>query len=363
MTTSREKVPVRTIAAAIGMVLQTVLALLLIVATRRILVWVVVAAFFAVALNPVVNWLERRVSWCRRSLVTLLVFLLVIALLAGLVTAFVVPVAREGANFAQQVPHIVQDVRAGRGTVGELLERFHVLQYVQRNQSQIRESLSGLGASALTVLRGAVTSVVGAITIFVLAYLMVLEMPKMVRGTLAMLPEDRAARVQRLGTECARTVTGYLSGNLLISIICGALTYVTLLIFGVPYPLLIALFVAIADLIPLIGATLGAVAAGIAGFAHSVPAGIGVVVFFVVYQQVENHLLQPVIMSRTVKLNPLTVLVSVLIAVELAGILGALLAIPVAGIIQVIARDVWHSRHAGRGAEPSASTGHRRQPT
>jgi predicted PurR-regulated permease PerM len=134
-------------------------------------------------------------------------------------------------------------------------------------------------------------------------------------------------------------------------VICGVLTYVVLKILGVPFAGLIALFVALVDLIPLVGATLGAMVAGIAGFVHSVPAGIAVVVFFVVYQQLENHLLQPWIFSRTVKLNPLAVLVAILLAVELAGILGALLAIPIAGIIQVILRDVWDNRH-GRPQQP-----------
>ena len=119
-----------------------------------------------------------------------------------------------------------------------------------------------------------------------------------------------------------------------------------------PFAGLIALFVALADLIPLVGATLGAVVA-VRRFVHSVPAGIAVVVFFVLYQQLENHLLQPLIFARTVKLNPLAVLVAILLAVELAGILGALLAIPVAGIIQVVLRDVWDHRRGAPKPEPT----------
>jgi predicted PurR-regulated permease PerM len=122
---------------------------------------------------------------------------------------------------------------------------------------------------------------------------------------------------------------------------------------GVPFAGLIALFVAIADLIPLVGATLGAVIAAGAGFIHSITAGIVVLVFFVVYQQLENHLLQPLILSRTVKVNPLAVLVSILIGVELAGILGALLAIPVAGMVQIIGRDVWDTRRGELKEEPT----------
>lgn len=126
---------------------------------------------------------------------------------------------------------------------------------------------------------------------------------------------------------------------------------------GVPFAGLIALFVAIADLIPLVGATLGAVVAAIAGFVHSLPAGIVIIVFFVLYQQLENHVLQPVILSRRVRLNPLTVLVSILIAVELAGLLGALLAIPVAGMVQVIVRDVWDARRGRPTPAPAVGEG------
>jgi len=198
------------------------------------------------------------------------------------------------------------------------------------------------------------------VTIFVLAYLMVLQGPKIVDGFLSLYDEDTAQRISRVGADCARTITGYLSGNLLISVLCGVLTYAMLVITRVPFAAPIALFVAIADLIPLIGATLGAVVAAAAAFLQSLPVGIAVVVFFIVYQQLENHLLQPVIYARTVKLNPLAVVLAILIAVELAGILGALIAIPVAAMIQIVVRDVW-DHHRGR-PKPEPTVGEERRP-
>jgi predicted PurR-regulated permease PerM len=136
-------------------------------------------------------------------------------------------------------------------------------------------------------------------------------------------------------------------------VICGVIHYVALKAMGVPFAGLIALFVAIADLIPLVGATLGGIVALVAAAIHSVPALIVVAIVFVIYQQLENHVLQPLIFARTVNLNPLTVLISILVAVELAGILGALLAIPIASIIQVVARDLWDHR---RGRPKSTPT-------
>lgn len=337
----------------IGLALATLLLYYLIRATSQVLTWIVIAAFFAVALNPAVSWVQRRAAFGRRWLATLLVFLVAFALLGGLITLFVVPLVREGSQVVADFPKIIEDARAGRGPVGGLIERFNLLEYAQNNADRFREYAGRLGAPTLAVLRGAATSVAGIVTIFVLSYLMVLEAPKVVAGFLALFDDRRAERIRRVGHDCAKTVTGYITGNLLISIICGGLTYAVLAIMGVPYAGLIALFVGLADLIPLVGATLGAVVATLAAFVQSTTAGIVVIVFFVLYQQLENHLLQPLIFARTVKVNPLTVLIAILIAVELAGILGALLAIPVAGIIQIIARDIWDTRRGRLKPEPT----------
>jgi predicted PurR-regulated permease PerM len=156
-----------------------------------------------------------------------------------------------------------------------------------------------------------------------------------------------------VAVDAARAVSGYVFGNLLISLIAGVAIWIVLLILHVPYAATLGLFVAFADLIPLVGATLGAVPTVLFAFLHSVPAGIVTLIFFIVYQQFENHVLQVTIMSRTVRLNPLAVLVSVLFGVELFGFLGALLAIPAGGIIQVIARDIYDESRGRLKTEPT----------
>jgi len=343
MSTTRQT-PARITMTVIGLVLLTALGLTLVYATQRVLVWMVVAVFFAIVLTPPVNWLERRVRWIPRWMATLLTFLIVILIIAGLITVFAIPLAKEISELARAIPDLVRDTQAGRGPVGGLIARFHVRDYLATHQSQISQQLTKIGAPTLAFLLGAATTVVGAVTIFVLSYVMVLEGPRIIDGALLVFNPERAERIRRVGEECTRTVTGYLTGNLLISLICGALTYLVLKIFNVPYAGLIALFAALMDLIPMVGATLGAVVAILAAFSESLVAGIVVAAFFVAYQQIENHLLQPIIFARTVRLSPLTVLVAVLISVELAGILGSLLAIPVAGMIKVIGTDLWQSR-------------------
>jgi predicted PurR-regulated permease PerM len=345
---------VRTILATIGLLLATALVLYVVVVARQVLTWMVVGVFFAVALYPLVGFVQRRLlGGRRRALATLVVFLVVFVALGALVTAFVVPLATEGTKLAGQLPQMIADAKNGKGAIGGLLDRTNALQWVQTHQSTIRNFASGLTSPAVGVLRGVATGVTATVTIFVLSYLMALEGPKAVDGFVNLFAPATGARIRRVGADCAKSVTGYISGNLLISVICGGLTYGVLLIMGVPFAGLVALFVGIADLIPLVGATIGGIVAVVAGFIHSVPAGIVVLVFFVLYQQLENHLLQPVIFARTVKLNPLTVIIAILIAVELAGILGALLAIPVASIIQVILRDVWDNRRGRVKDEPT----------
>jgi predicted PurR-regulated permease PerM len=187
----------------------------------------------------------------------------------------------------------------------------------------------------------------------VLTVLMLLEAPGMVGSALALLPEERATQVRRIGRDAARAVTGYMAGNLVISLVAGTVTFVALLVADVPFANVLGLWVGFADLLPLVGATLGAIPTVLIAFLHSTEAGIAMLVVFIVYQQIENHVLQPVVMSRTVSLNPLLVLLSVLVGVELAGLVGALLAIPAAGVIQVVVRDLWDDRQSRLKAVPT----------
>jgi predicted PurR-regulated permease PerM len=346
------RVPVRTIAVAIGMVVLAGALLLLAWEVRRILSWIVVAALLAVVLGPVVDLTERRLH-LRRSLATLLVFLAVGAAFAGMLTVFIRPLVTEGGQLADKAPAYIEQARSGRGPLGELVKRYNLDQYVARNQARLREAGSRITTPALGALRSIFSTLIALVSIFVLTFLMVLQGPRLLAAWLAALPEPRRQRVARVAADCSKAVTGYMTGNLVISVIAGGLTFIVLWILGVPYKGVVALFVGFADLIPLVGATLGAVVAVIVAALHSLPAAIVMIAFFVVYQQAENHLLQPVIMSRTVALSALTVLVSVLVGVELLGFLGALLAIPIAGVISVISRDLYDSYRGRPKPEPT----------
>lgn len=349
---ARTPVPVRAIAATIGMVLLTVIAILIVTRVERVLVWLLISVFLTTALWPLVGLAQHRAK-LNRSLSVLLVFMLAAVVLAGIIALFVTPLVTQGRDFFQQLPTYVDQARAGKGPVGELITRFNIDGLVARNQARIREGASGLGGGAAHFLGVVANTLAGVASIVVLTFLMLLEGPKLLDGTLNALDPTRRNRVERVGRDCAHAVTGYVAGNLVISVICGLLTFIVLEVLGVPFAGVVAVFVAIADLIPLVGATIGMVAAAAVAFLESVTAGIVTVVFFLIYQQLENHLLQPVILARTVKIDPLAVLVAILVGVELAGILGALLGIPIAGIIQVLVRDFYDHRRGVVKATPT----------
>ncbi|MEY2461403.1 MAG: hypothetical protein QOG30_3233 [Acidimicrobiaceae bacterium] len=344
---ARERVPWRTIWATIVSVAAVYIAYQAFLATARVITYLVVAIFFAIVLNPAVDFLQYKLKF-RRGIATAVVVLTGLGLLAAMIYAFVKPIAEQASTFSSDLPTYVEEARNGQGPVGDLVKRYDLEQKIKENQPKIQEAVSNFGKSGLDIVQRVFTTIVAAITVLVLTILIVLEAPSLSQGLLNLIPDEQfRTRVQRVSTDAAKAVSGYVFGNLLISFIAGTATWIMLLIVGVPYAATLGLFVGFADLIPLIGATMGAIPTILFAFLHSVPAGITATVFYIVYQQFENHVLQVTIMSRTVKLNPLAVLVSVLVGVELFGFLGALLAIPAGGIIQVIARDIY-DEHRGR---------------
>jgi predicted PurR-regulated permease PerM len=337
----------RTILGLLATIVVVAAVLEVIWIARHVLTWILIALFLTLALNPAVEWFQRH-GIKRRGLATTVTSLLTLACFAAIGFAFVPTLVDQVNDFVHKLPDYVHDVTHGRGRLGFLETKYHIQERVEK---AVREGgatkVFGLTGVALSVAKGVITLVVATITIAFMTFFMLLEGPTWMERFYRLLPERSQPRWRKVGFDIYRTVGGYVTGNLLISLIAGGLTTIVLLIMGVPYAVALGLIVAILDLIPLAGATIAAILIGVVAFLHSIPAGIVVVIFFVVYQQVENHVLQPVIYGRTVQLSPLAVLISILIGAELAGILGALAAIPVAGSIQVLLLDWLRYRREG----------------
>jgi predicted PurR-regulated permease PerM len=342
------RVPLRTIIAAIVAVAVFYLAFKVIYQLRSVLLLLLVAGFLALILNPVVGAFERWVIK-RRGLAVTAVAVLMVLVFFGLLVAFGYPLVNAITHLADNLPTYVQNAEQGKGWLGKLVQHYHVQQWVQQNSSKLVTFGQNLSKPALAVGKGALSLLVELLAIFILVLLLLLEGPRMRRGFLSLVSPGQAEEVQAIASEVNRSVIGYMLGNFLTSIICGVVVFVDLVVLGVPFPLLWALWVALVDFLPMIGGALAGIPTVIFAAFNSLTAGIVTLVVFVVYTQIENHVLNPVIMSKTVRISPLLVLVSVLVAASIGdwvgglfgGFVAALLAIPLAGAFQVIVREAW----------------------
>jgi predicted PurR-regulated permease PerM len=343
---------VRTILTVLGLVVAVWVLLHVISVARQVIVWFFIALFLALAINPLVEMLQRH-GIPKRGLASAAAFLLVLLGLVLIGALFVPTLVTNVNHFADAVPGYVHDLTSGKGRLGFLETKYHVVEKVREQiHSGGASRLLGLSGAALSVTVGVLNIVIGVLTVAFMTFFMLLEGPAWIERFYGLIPEKSQPRWRAVGRDIYRTVGGYVTGNLVISLIAGSLTTIVLLIMGVPYAVALGLIVAILDLIPLAGATIAMIIIGGVAFLHSIVAGIVVVAFFLVYQQLENHILQPVIYNRTVQLSPLAILLSVLVGAELAGILGALAAIPVAGAIQVLIVDYLRARREGVIDEP-----------
>jgi predicted PurR-regulated permease PerM len=346
----RRRVPLRTILVTAGVVVAAYLAGKLMYLLRDIVLLMLVAGFVAVLLNPVVARVQRRIP--RRGTAVTVVTLWAVLVFIGLAAAFGVPLVSGVTHLADRLPGYVASAQHGTGWIGHLVARYHVQSWVQRNTPRLVGYAQSLGKPALAVGKGAVAVVVELFTIFVLVLLLLLEGPKMWNWTLGQMTRGRSATVTRIAADVSQKVTGYMFGNLLTSLIAGTVVFVTLLLLGVPFPLLWGLWVALVDFLPMIGGALAGIPTVLFTFIAGGPtAGIVTAVVFAVYTQVENHILNPVVMSKTVRISPLLVFIAVLVGASLGSLIGgifggfvaALLAIPTAGALQVLVKEIWQA--------------------
>jgi predicted PurR-regulated permease PerM len=341
-------IPLRAILVSVGVVALAFFGGKLIYRLRDVLLLMVVAGFIALVLNPVVLGVQR-LGVRRRGWAVTVVTLVSLLAFVGLAIAFGYPLVNGITHLADTLPSYVQNAQHGKGWIGHLVRKYHVQKWVQQNTPKLVNFGKGLAQPALSVGKGALSLIISLLTIFILSLLLLIEGPKLRKGLLGMMTPERGERYSKIAKEVNRSVTGYMLGNFLTSLIAGIVVFVTLLVLGVPFPFLWALWVALVDFLPMIGGALAGIPTVLFALGHSLTAGIVTLVVFLIYTQTENHVLNPIVMSRTVRVNPLLVLVSILVGASIGswigGIFGAfvaaLIAIPTAGAIQVMIREAW----------------------
>jgi predicted PurR-regulated permease PerM len=330
----------RTVLQALGIVVLVGLALLLVYNAWRVLTWILIAGVLAAALNPAVEAFERR--GLRRGWAASLVFGLALLGITAIGYLVIPPLVSQVTDFVNAVPDFIDDLTAGRGPLGFLQDRYQI---VDRIRAAIDErgvgGVLGLSQPALDIVRSVVTAVAGIVTIIFLTFFMLLEGPRTISMLLGLLPSEARPRFERVGRDVYRSISGYATGNLAISVVAGTLATIVLFAVGSDYAIALGLVVAVLDLVPLAGATIAAIIAStVVAIETDWMRTLIVIAFFIAYQQFENQLLQPLVYGRTVELSPLVVLCAVLIGAQLAGIFGALFAIPIAGSLLAVAREL-----------------------
>jgi predicted PurR-regulated permease PerM len=337
----------------------TVVAVLALLAAawsvRNILVLVLVAAVLAVGLDPAVRRLQRfRIARGWAVLIILLAAIGFIALFGSLV---IPPLVREVRQLASDIPGYIDRLQRSNHFVADLQRKYHLSQRLQT----LTDHLPSIASSSLGTILGITKSVASIIfnllTIGILTIYFLLSLPRSERLTHSLFTGSSRERNVRILEESLQRVGGYVSGNIAVSIIAGIAAYIVLRIIGVPFAIALAMWVAIADLIPTVGATLGALVAVIVAAFSSFGDAVVTVIYFVVYQQVENYVIVPRVMRQAVDLSPAAVIVSVLIGGSLAGFAGALLALPLAAAAKVVVREVFLRPRLGTDAATAAAVG------
>jgi predicted PurR-regulated permease PerM len=323
---------VLTIAATVGLIYLLYLA-------RGTLLLVFISVFLAVALGPAVAFFRRR--GLPRALSILLVYVAIAASIFGVGLLVVPPIVSQVDGLAKNIPNYVHDLRNNK-QFRKYDDKYHISAKLNEQARKLPSHLGQAAGALQSITVGVFGALVQLVTVLTMTFFLLLDGERLAGFLLGLRGPEREERFRRIAGDIYRSIAGYVAGNILISVLAGLTTYLTLSVLGVPFAVPLAVLMAFLDLIPLVGATLGGVAIAIVTLFNDFPTSTIVwVVVFIVYQQIENNVIQPIVYRRTVDVAPLAVIVAILIGGSLLGILGALVAIPVAAAIQIVIRDVW----------------------
>jgi predicted PurR-regulated permease PerM len=338
----------RSVLGVLALLLGVAAAVEFVVLAQAALTLIAIALFLALALNPGVAFFERR--GVRRGTAVGAVYVLALLALALLGLVLVPPLIDQVTKFVDALPGLVADLTEGHGKLGFLERDYHVVERVRDATSGNGTPVEGAAAPVFSLAKGVATTVIGAILIAFLTLFMLLEGPDWRERIDELVPERRRASIERIGAGVYKGVSGFVIGNLLASFLAGVFVTVVFLVLGVPYAIPVGLFVALIEVVPYIGPLVATVVATGVALTEGVAPGLIVLGLLLVYHLVEGHTLRPLIYGRALKLSPLAVLIAILLGIEVAGVLGALVAVPLAGSIQVVIAELLQPhRHGASG--------------
>jgi predicted PurR-regulated permease PerM len=350
------KVENRTIVQIMVVVILFFAALQFISAVQSALTLVFISAFLAIALNPPVTYIAKNVVRGSRTGATAIAYLFVVTIIGLFLWALIPPLVKESSAFIDRVPEYVQEVKESDNYVGEFVDRYELDSEIEEFGSNLADRMGDANGPILSGINRLGAAIVSVLTVLVLTFFMLVEGPYWLNTFWKYQHPDKKKHRQMLVKKMYNVITSYINGQLLVAMLAGFTSLIAMLLLGVPFPLPLAGLVALFGLIPLVGATLGAVTVVAVALFQSVATAVIMAVFFLIYQQIENNVIQPMVQSKTLDLTPLMVLVAVIFGISLGGILGGFVAIPVAAILKILFLDYHDSRLARLKAKEKKQT-------
>lgn len=339
-----------TTATFVRLLILAIATIIILAALRKAshaLLLIFIAFFLALALNAPVHWLAERLPGKRRgsrAWATSLSFLTVVILLAIFIASLVPPLIRQTESFINAAPNLALEVKSQNNGIGRFVRRHNLENQVDSFSSQLSNRLKHASGAAISTVTKVTSSAFSVLTILVLTFMMLVEGPHWLKFFREMAPEKRRARVDRLGRDIYRVIRGYVNGQVMLAAIAAILISPALFILHISYPVALIVVIFICGLIPMVGHTIGAIIVTLVALFHSTTSAIIILAYYILYQQIENYLIQPRLQANTTNMSPLLVFVSVVIGVSFGGLVGGLVAIPVGGSIRVLLLDYLRSR-------------------
>lgn len=335
-------IPSRTVFKVMLVVIATLIGLTAVRQASHALTLIFVSFFLALALNAPVHWIAQHIPGKRRgnrTAATGISFLVVLLIIVGFLVSIVPPLVRQTSNFISNAPNLVEDARDTDTPLGKFVDRYNLQDDINKLSTQFSDRLDNIGSAAVTGFSRVTGSVFAILTVLVLTFMMLIEGPRWLRFVRDLIPNEHHKRADRLAFDMYRVVKGYVNGQVILALLAALLILPVLLIVGVNYPAALIVVVFICGLIPLVGHTIGAVIVSLVALFTSPWAALIVLGYYILYQQIENYVVQPKIQANSTNMSPLLVFGAVIVGVSFGGLLGGLVAIPVAGCLRIALLD------------------------
>lgn len=327
--------------------LGTIFVLFVIVKAAHALLLIFSAFFFALALNAPVHWIGTKLPGKfanNRALATSLSLLIVVFVIVGFLASISPPLVKQTDNFINSAPKLLRDFRSQNSETGRLIRRYHLEKQVDKISNQLSERLKNGGGTAFATAQKVGGSFFSTLSIFVLTFMMLVEGPRWLAFMKDLIPDRHHLKAEDLASDMYGVIKGFVNGQVVLALIAALFIVPAVFILNISYPAALIVIIFFCGLIPMVGHTIGAIIVTTVALFHSTSAAIIILAYYILYQQIENYLIQPRIQANTTNMSPLLVFSAVIIGVSFGGLFGGLVAIPIAGCLRIALLDYLRDR-------------------